>query len=131
MDKKLIKSFPTTCKEKISAKADNPAVGITAEADVPDINIFLITICRLIVAFQAANYYNFIGRTMNSTNIHYSNILSRFKIEWDTYEEFNKYYDPDVPVITDKDNDRKVIKWVSIFPVCISQTYGSRGNWSM
>jgi hypothetical protein len=29
--------------------------------------------------------------------------------------------------MNDKDNDRKVIKWVPIFLDCVSRTYGSRG----
>ena len=59
--------------------------------------------------------------------MHYSNVLSIFKIEWDTYEKLNKEDDPDVSVINDKGNDRKVIKWVYIFTDCLSQNYGYRG----
>ena len=64
---------------------------------------------------------------MHARNMNYSNLLSSFKIDYDTYEELKKEDDPDVPVINDKDNDRKLIKWVSIFTDCLYQTYGSRG----
>ena len=64
---------------------------------------------------------------MNARNMNYSNVLSIFNIDYDTYEELKKEDDPDVPVINDKDNDRKLIKWVSIFTDCLYQTYGSRG----
>ena len=64
---------------------------------------------------------------MHARNMNYSNVLSIFNIDYDTYEELKKEDDPDVPVINDKDNDRKLIKWVSIFTDCLYQTYGSRG----
>ena len=46
--------------------------------------------------------------------MHYTYVLLNFNIEWDTYEELNKQDDFNVPEINDKNNDRKVIKWVSI-----------------
>ena len=79
------------------------------------------------MAVQDANYYTSIGRIINATNMHYINVLSIFKIEWDTYEKFNKEDYPNVSVINDKGNDRKVIKWVYIFTDCLSQNYGYRG----
>ena len=64
---------------------------------------------------------------MNTTNIHYNNnVLSIYIIKWDTYEEPKNEYDPDVPLINDKDNDIKEIKWVSPFNYCLSQNYGYR-----
>ena len=52
--------------------------------------------------------------------MHYGNILASFKIEWDTYEEFKKEDYSYVPVINDKENSCKVIKWVSNFNDCLS-----------
>ena len=122
-DKKSIESLPTTCKEKIHAIIDNPAAGITSEPAVPGAKISLIEICRLIVAVQTAKYYTSIGRTMNATMMHYGNVLSIFNIKWDNYEDMNNTDDTNVPVINDKENDRKVIKMVSDFTDCISQIY--------
>ena len=64
---------------------------------------------------------------MHARNMNYSNLLSSFKIDYDTYEELKKEDDPDVPVINDKDNDSKLIQRVSIFTDCLYRTYGSRG----
>ena len=86
-----------------------------------------MAICWLIVTIQAAKYYTSVGSTMNDMNIHYTNVLSNFKIEWDTYGELKKDDDPNVPVLDDKDNDSKVIKGVSIFNNCLYSTNGSRG----
>ena len=61
-------------------------------------------------------------------NMHYTNVLSNFKIELYTYEQLKNQDDPDVPVINDKDNDPKIINWVSIFYGRLSQTFGSKGS---
>ena len=47
---------------------------------------------------------------MNANHIHYGNILSRFKIEWDTYENLKKENDLNVLLINDKENDNEVNK---------------------
>ena len=60
--------------------------------------------------------------------MYYANLLPNFKIEWDTYEKSKNEDDPDVPVINDKNNYCKVIRFVYIFTDCIYWTYGSRGN---
>ena len=69
-----------------------------------------------------------IRRTMNATNMNYTHVLSKFNIEWDTYEELKKGDYPNVPVIDDEKNNCKVIKWVYIWNECISQTYVSIGT---
>ena len=79
-DKKSIKSIPTTRKKKILFITDDPAAGITAESAVPGSNISLVAIHWLIVMIQSAKEYTSIGRMMNATNMHYSNLLSNFNI---------------------------------------------------
>ena len=64
---------------------------------------------------------------MTPVNMHYANILSTFKIEWDAYISLKKEDAPKAPAIRDQDNDRKVIKWAPIFQDCLARTYGSRG----
>ena len=69
-----------------------------------------------------------VGRMINATNMNYGHVLSRFKIEWDTYEELKKEDCPNVPVINDKGNDHKLIKWLYTFNESLYQTYESRGT---
>jgi hypothetical protein len=126
-DTKSIQSLPAVCKGAIPAIEANQAENVVAEAAVLGANISTISTRRLIIAVFAAKYYSSIGRTMTPVNMHYTNVLSEFKIEWEDYESLKKQDDPDVPSISDKDNDRKVIKWVPIFIDCVSRTYGSRG----
>ena len=59
--------------------------------------------------------------------MHYNNILSTFKIEWEAYSELRNADAPKVPKINDRDAKRKVIKWVPIFLDCMSRTFGAKG----
>ncbi len=126
-DKKSLQSLPSICKETIPAIAKDHNNGIEAEAEVPGANLGSICVRRLIVAMNAAKYYTSINRAMNATNMHYTNVLSHFQLEWDDFDSLQDQDDPTVPSINDKDNDRKVIKWVPIFLDCLSRTFGSRG----
>ena len=126
-DKKSIESLSRICKETIPAIPADAASGIAAEPSVPGANVSSISIRRLITSMHAAKYYTSINRTMTTQDMHYANVLSNFKIEWESYEELSKQDEPEVPSIVDKDSDRKIIKWVPIFKDCLSRTYGSKG----
>ena len=47
--------------------------------------------------------------------MHYENVPSAFKIEWEAYEAIMIKDDPKVPKIFDCDGDRRIIFWASIF----------------
>lgn len=126
-DKKSIQNLPSICKEAVAAVAEDASIGQPAEAQVPGANISKISTRRLIVAMQAAIYYTSIGRTMTQDSMQYTDVLTSFKLEWDDYESLKSQDDPTIPLVNDKDHDRKVIKWVPIFLDCVSRTYGSRG----
>jgi hypothetical protein len=126
-DKKSIQSLPSVCKESIPAINADGQAGIAEEPAVPGANISTISTRRLIVAMNAVKYYTSINRTINPACMHHINVLTPFKLEWDEFESMKSQDDPDVPSINDKDNERKVIKWVPIFLDCASRTYGSRG----
>ena len=126
-DKKSIERLSATCKESITAIEIDADAGIAAEPAVPGANISSISIRRLIVAMHASMYYQAINRTMTPLNMHYTNVLQMFKIEWETYQDLRDQKEPEVPTINDKDSDRKVIKWVPIFLDCLTRTYGIRG----
>ena len=126
-DKKSIERLPATCKESIPAIAEDRAAGIVAEPAVPGANISSIAVRRLIIAVAAAKYYTSIGREMDASNMHYTNVLSKFKIEWESYEELKDNDEPETPLINDKDADKKVIKWAPIFIDSLARSYGARG----
>ena len=109
-DKTSIEYLPRTCKEKILAIVEDLPAGITAEAEVAGANVGSISVRRLIVATDAAWYYDSINFTMNTTNMHYTNVLSEFKVEEEAYADLKKKPEPEALLINDRDNDRKVIK---------------------
>jgi hypothetical protein len=127
LDIKSIQSLPSICKEAIPAITADDAADIAAENAVPGANINTITTRRLIIAMHASSFYSSINRVMNPQSMHYTNVLSNFKVEWEDYESLIKQDDPVVPSVDDKDNDRKIIKWIPIFLDCTSRTFGSRG----
>ena len=126
-DKAAIKNLPKVCKDVIDAIPADVANNIQAEPEVPGANVSSISVQRLIVAANASRYYDSIGRTMDASNMHYSNVLSHFKIEWEAYEALQKEDDPSIPKINDRDNDRKIIRWAPIFLDCMDSTFGAKG----
>ena len=126
-DKETIQNLPKVCKQGIDAIAADPANNVVAEAEIPAANVSSISVQRLIVARNAARYYDSIGRTMTVGNMHYANILSNFKVEYDAYEVMRNEDDPSVPKINDRDNDRKIIRWAPIFLDSMEHHYGAKG----
>ena len=126
-DKKSIESLTSTCKEKIPAITEDVPAGISAEIEIAGANISSISIRRLIIACHASKYYKAIGRTMTAANMHYTNVLQNFKVDWEAYQALREEDAPKAPSINDKDNDRKVIKWSPIFKDALARTYGHHG----
>jgi len=126
-DKSSIEGLPETCREKIAAVTADATLNIAAEPEIPSANIGSISIRRLLVAMNAVKYYQSIDRTINPANMHYGNVLSGFKLEWEAYRDLRKQDELDVPLVKDKDGERKIIKWAPVFLDCMSRTYGSKG----
>ena len=126
-DKKSLERLPATTAKPIDAIIVDVPNNINAEPAVPGANLSSISVRRLIVAMYAAEYYTSIDRTMTVPSMHYNNVLKSFKIEWETYQDLRGQDSPEVPLISDKDNDRKVIKWVPVFLDCLTRSYGISG----
>ena len=126
-DKKSLEGLPAICKSSIKAITADAANGIVAERLVPGASLSAISVRRLIVAMDAAQYYTSINRLMTVENMGYDAVLKGFKIEWDTYQDLRDQDAPEVPLIRDKDNDRRVIKWVPVLHDCLARSYGING----
>ena len=126
-DKNCIERFPATCKETIHVIVADQDSGIDADPEIAEANLSSISVRRLIVAANATAYYNAIFRMMSPDSMHYNKVLKNFKMEWETYQNLRDQYQPDVLFISDKDGDRKVIKWVPIFLDSLTCTYGIHG----
>ena len=96
-DKTSIEYIPRTCKEKIIAIVEDLPAGITAGAEVAGANVGSIFVRRLIVATNIAQHYDSINRTTNTTNMHYTNVLSDFKVEEEAYTDLKNKPEPEAP----------------------------------
>ena len=108
-DKADINNLPRVCKGSIDAIPADMKNNVQAEAAVPSANVSSFSVQRLIVAANAARYYGSIGRTLDASSMHYRNVLSTFKIEWEAYEAIMSEDEPKVPRIVDRDGDRMVL----------------------
>ena len=96
-DAKAIKLLPKVCKDNIDAIVADVPNGISAENAVNGANISSISVQRLIVAADAARFYQAIDRTPTTANMHYTNVLKVFKLEWEAYEAVKSEDDPKKP----------------------------------
>ena len=80
-------------------------------------------ILRLKIASIAYQYYINTGREVNSTNMHYSNILRKFHTEWEALKKLSKQDRPDVPVLS---KIQTPVKWMESFTDFLSRIYGVR-----
>jgi hypothetical protein len=127
-DAESIKTMARNCRETIPAVAADQDAGIlNDEPEVIGTTISTQSMIRLTVACNATKYYLSVGRVPTLAMLHYTNVLSAFKLEFEAYEMLKKEDAPDVPSIKDTDNERKVIKWIPIFRDCMSRTYGIKG----
>ena len=126
-NKKSIQYLPGTCKQSTLAIEDDDLNNVVAEPDVNRSKTSTISVRCLIVAVSAAKFYDAAGCLMAPQSMHYGNVLSEFKVEWDAYKYFRTQDNPKVPKVNDKEQDIKIIRWDPILLDCLSPTYGSRG----
>ena len=69
-----------------------------------------ISVQRLSVAANDAQYYASIGSTMDASSMHYGNFLHAFKIEWEAYEATMSEDEPKGPKIVDRDGESRIIR---------------------
>ena len=126
-DKKSIQQLPGTCKDSIPAIEADSLNNFEAEPAVNGGNTITIYVRHLIVEVNAAKIYDTAGRLMTPQIMHYGNVFSEFKVEWDAYKYLRTQDYPKVPKVNDKDQDRKIIRWAPILLYCLSYTYVSCG----
>ena len=126
-DKESIEALPKACAKDIEAITADAPNNVTAEVAVNASNISSIAVRRLLVAMHAAKFYESIERVQDKINMHYTNVLKGFKEDFDAYVTLKKQDNPDVPLVNDKDKEKKVIKWVPLFEDTLSRTFGSKG----
>ena len=80
-----ISELPVTFKESIPVIEADDLNNVVAEPAFNEANIRTIIVLRLIVAVNAAKFYDAVGCLRTPQIMHYGNFLSDFKVEWDAY----------------------------------------------
>ena len=78
---------------------------------------------RLKVAAKAIRYYQSIDRATTSGNMHFTNVLRNFELQWNSLEDKVEADAPDVPKIT---RNLAVTRWSESFVDFLNQSYGVR-----
>ena len=78
-----------------------------AETDVNRPKISTISVRRLVVAVNYAKFYDAVGSLMTPQSMHYGNVLSEFKVEWNAYRDLRTQDEPKVPKLNNKEQDKK------------------------
>ena len=78
---------------------------------------------RLKVAAKAVRYYESIGRPTTAANMHYTNTLRNFELQWNSLEEKIDADEPDVPKVT---RNLAITRWSESFVDFLNQVYGVR-----
>ena len=60
--------------------------------------------------------------------MNYVNVLGYFKTDQDAYVLLKKNTYPEVTLVSDKDKEKKTIKWVSLFEDALYRTFVSKGT---
>lgn len=126
-DKDSIDLLPRACSRAIPAVEADADNNVQAEEAVPAGNISTISVHRLKVAADCARFYRDVGRELTYANMHYDNVLAGFKIDYDAYRVLKNQDSPKVPIVNEKDRDKKVIKWIPLFEDVMSRTFGAKG----
>ena len=101
-----------------SAIAATPAIQGT-----PPVLIPARSASRLYIASIAYHYYNDTSREVTPTNMHYSNVLKDFYIEWQALEQMEKQDSPKLPTLSKINTP---LKWCESFKHYLYSTFGVR-----
>ena len=78
---------------------------------------------RLKVAAKAVRYYESVGRDTTAQNMHYTNTLKNFELQWKCLIGKSEADGPEVPKIT---RNLKVMRWSESFEIFLNRTHGVR-----
>lgn len=78
---------------------------------------------RLKIAAHAVRYYDSVGRDLTPANMHYTNTLKNFELQWNSLCEKGESDSADVPKIS---RNTKITRWSESFQDFLSQSYGVR-----
>ena len=110
--------------EVLDAAGDILFPAIAPVAPTPGLNLSAKCMLRLQVASIAYHYYMAVQRPFTTGNMHYTNVLKAFHIEWEAIEKLAKVTKPEVPKLS---KHQTPIRWVESFKDCAFRIFGVRG----
>ena len=125
LDKKSMKFLPNICEISIPTIDVHASNNIGFEAAVSGGNVSSISVSRLDAAVNASKYCGSIERVMRNHNMIYSTVLSTFKIDHEAGLYAKDEAEPKVPIINDRDKDRKIIRLSTMFKEYLARSHGS------
>ena len=90
----------------------NPAAAAGATIPTPPFVFGAKSQHCLTVACELVWYYNTIGCDLSAGNMHWSNVMKNFEIQWKALKERKEVDDPDVPKIS---KSLPIMKWMEAF----------------
>ena len=60
--------------------------------------------------------------------MHNVSVIGEFKTDYDAYVLLKKQTYPEVTLVSDKDKQKKIIKWVPLFDDALPRPFGSKGT---
>ena len=86
-DEESLKFLTKNCTQDIPKVTEDPGAGIEAEPAVKGTCISTVSTIRLLTACNAVKYFKLVFRTPSLNNMSYTNVLSKFQVDFDHYEK--------------------------------------------
>ena len=86
-DKESLKALAKNCTQDILKVTADQGAGIEAEPAIKGTCISTVSSIRLLTACNAVKYYKLVSRTPNLENMSYTNVLSKFQVDWEHHSQ--------------------------------------------
>lgn len=117
----MIPAIPAVMQGNNVAQAAVPAVpGVPG---IPSVPIPARSITRLLIASVAYHYYVDTGRAVTNTNMHFTNVLRDFHVEWKAMESMSTQESPTLPILS---KNNPPLKWCESFKNFLYASFGVR-----
>ena len=104
-----------------NARAGIP--GVPGVPGIPSVPIPARSITRLMIASVAYHYYVDTGRDVTNTNMHFTNVLRDFHVEWKAMKSMSSQESPTLPILS---KNNPPLKWCESFKNFLYASFGVR-----
>lgn len=119
-----VAAIPAVVADGVVIQAEVPATpGTAAIPTVLPVPIPARSTSRLLIASVAYHYYRDTGRTITPVNMHFTNVLRDFNIEWQALETMADNEAPSLPLLS---KNNPPLKWCESFKQYLYSKFGVR-----